>query len=372
MNDDQLTRLLRQIDEPASPDAAFADRLFERLSRETSRSGGMRMALLLVAAVMLVAVLAVAAAVGSGLVKVPWFTVEATPAPSGLAIASESPASSATPSDTPAASPSSSPAPTPVVTPPAGILLPPGSKGTVSVDQLNVRQDPSTSAPVMAAFKRGDPITILHSIVEPLPVNADGITWYEIEMASSGSQPCRQPCTQPYGWVAAGDGSTDFLALAEPTTCEDLIPGPITLQKLIAADSWHRLACLGDAPVTVTGVYVQGCQGGAADPNSYGPGWLIDWCATQLLMPQESARNGAGGTKALDTVTAPALGQAFEPIGTIARVTGHFNDPASQTCFMRFGGLPNNYASGAEALDCREQFVVTKIEVIGSMTLAPA
>jgi hypothetical protein len=371
MRDDQLTQLLRQIDAPAYPDSEFADRLFEDLSRQTSRPTGMRMTLLLVAAVMLVAVLAMGAAVGSGLVKLPWFSVEVSPAPSGVAVASESAAPSLTPSATPAASPSRSPAPLPVVTPPPGILLPPGSKATVSVDQLNVRQDPSTSAPLIATFKSGDPVTILHSIVQPLPVSAGGISWYEIELASSGSKPCSQPCSQPYGWVAAGDGSTEFLALAEPATCGDLVPGPVTLQKLISADSWHRLACLGDAAVTVTGVYVQGCQGGAADPNSYGPGWLIDWCATQLLMPQESARNGAGPTRALDTVHAPGSGLAFEPIGTIARVTGHFDDPASETCFMRFGGLPDNYANGAAALDCREQFVVTKIEVLGTMTLPP-
>jgi len=31
MNDDQLTRLLRTLEEPATPDSAFADRLFDQL-----------------------------------------------------------------------------------------------------------------------------------------------------------------------------------------------------------------------------------------------------------------------------------------------------------------------------------------------------
>src|SRR5690348_17170822 len=175
MHDDQLSRLLRHIDEPAYPDSAFADRLFETLSRQTSRPSGMRMTLLLVAAVMLVAVLAIGAAVGSGLVKVPWFTVEVSPAPSGVAIASESATLSASASP----SPSPTPAPTPVVAVPDGIL-PPGSKVTVLVDGLRVRNLPSTSAPVLKTLAMGDSITILHNILVPVPVVVGGVPWYAI------------------------------------------------------------------------------------------------------------------------------------------------------------------------------------------------
>jgi hypothetical protein len=364
MHDDQLTRLLRQIDEPADPDSAFADRLFNDLSKQVGRRRGSGTMLMLVAAVMLVALLAVGAAVGSGLIKVPWFTIEVSPAPSGVAVASESATpsatASATASATPAASPSPSPAPTPVLAVPDG-LLPPGSTVTVMVDGLRVRQQPSTSAPVVTTLAKGDTITIFHSIIMPVPVIVEGVRWYSIEGASRTLE----------GWVAAEGGGTPFLALAEPTTCEDLRPGPVTLQQLIAADSWHRLACLGDMPVTVTGVYVLACQGGATDPSTFGPHWLIDFCATQLLTPQEGAKNFPGAN-ALDTVTAPELGQAFKPFGTIARVTGHFDDPASTTCFMNFSfNATQPAAAGAAALDCQEQFVVTKIEVLGSMTLPP-
>jgi hypothetical protein len=128
MRDDQLTRLLRQIDEPVDPDAAFADRLFETLTRQTSRPSGMRMTLLLVAAVMLVVVLAVGAAIGSGLVKLPWLTVEVSPAPSVVAIASESATASATASATPTSSvaPSTAPSAPPPATSSTGLfdLLP--------------------------------------------------------------------------------------------------------------------------------------------------------------------------------------------------------------------------------------------------------
>ena len=358
MRDDQLTQLLRQIDEPAYPDSAFADRLFETLSRQTTRSAGTRTMLLLVAAVMLVAVLALGAAIGSGLIKLPWLTVQVSPAPSGIAIASESATPSSAPSPTPEATPTPTPVPTPIVAVPDG-LLPPGAKAMVTVDGLRVRKEPSTSAPVVATLSQGDTVTIFHNIITPVPVSIEGVSWYAIEGAPKTLK----------GWVAAGDVTTPFLALAERTTCEDLRPGPVTLERLIATDSWHRLACLGNTPVTVTGVYVIACQGGAADPSTYGPGWLIDWCPGQLLTPQDGAKNFPGAN-ALDTVTAPALGDG-QPPGTIARVTGHFDDPASSTCFMHFGSASSNAASGAEALLCREQFVVTKIDVLGHITLPP-
>lgn len=361
MHDDQLTRLLRQIDEPVDPDAAFADRLFENLSRQATRSRGSHTVLLLVAAVMLVAVLAVGAAVGSGLVKVPWFTVQASPPPSGLAIASESATPSATASATPSESPSPTPAPTPVVAVPDGIL-PPGSKVTVLVDGLRVRNLPSTSAPVLKTLTMGDSITISHNILLPVPVVVDGVPWYAIPLSS-------EPFT---GWVAAEEGGSQFLALAEPTTCEDLRPGPVTLQQLLAADSWHRLACLGDASVTVTGVYVYSCQGGAGPGGE--PFWLfIDWCQTQVLTPQEEAKNRP--TSGLSTVTAPSLNGLTENFGTIARVTGHFDDPASTSCVIKGGFEPDNgltAQTGAMPLLCREQFVVTKIEVLGAVTLPPS
>jgi len=358
MRDDQLTRLLRQIDEPAYPDSAFADQLFDDLSRQVGRRRGTGTVLLLVAAVMLVTVLAVGAAVGSGLMKVPWFTVQVSPAPSGVAISSESATPTAAASATSSASPSPSPAPTPVVAVPDG-LLPPGSKATVLVDGLRLRQQPSTSAPVLATLAKGDTVTIFHNIITPVPVIVEGVPWYGVEDAS-----------KQLAWVAGEGGGTPFLALAEPATCEDLRPGPVTLQQLIAADSWHRLACLGDTPITVTGVYVIACQGGATDPSTFGPHWLIDFCAAQLLTPQEGARNFPG-VNALDTVPAPELG-VFEKPGTIARVTGHFDDPASTTCFMNFAfNAGRTAASGAAALDCREQFVVTKIEVLGSVVLPP-
>jgi hypothetical protein len=108
MNDDQLSRLLRQVNEPASPDAAFADRLFDQLTRETSKSRGVQ-SLLLVAALTLLAALAVGAAVGSGLLKLPWLAVEVTPQPSSLPVVTNSAAPSSSATSTSSMAPSMAP-----------------------------------------------------------------------------------------------------------------------------------------------------------------------------------------------------------------------------------------------------------------------
>jgi hypothetical protein len=247
-----------------------------------------------------------------------------------------------------------------VLTPPPGIL-PPGSKATVEVDGLRLRKQPSTTAPVLATLAMGDTVTVWHRITSPQPVTAAGRTWYEVEDVAKTA-----------GWVAAGEGGATFLTLAEPATCGDLQPASVTLEQLIDAGSWHRVACLGNTPVTITGVYVTSCEGGATRPGTFEPAWLIDWCPTELLTPKEGAKNFP--SNALDTVSAPDLATRTTSPGMIARVTGHFDDPASSTCAIDpsyFEPLGWTVPSSSTVLDCREQFVVTRIEVLGSITLPP-
>ena len=103
------------------------------------------------------------------------------------------------------------------------------------------------------------------------------------------------------------------------------------------------------------------------------PAWLFaDWCPAQVLTSQEGAKNFP--TNGLSTVAAPSLNNLSESPGTVARVTGHFDDAASTSCVIT-GGYERDNAltaqSNAVVLDCREQFVVTKIEVLGHISLPP-
>ena len=370
MRDDQLTSLLRSLDRNDEPDPVFADDLFRHLSASAGAQarGRRRSPLLLLAAALLVIVtVGGGAALGSGLIRLPGPSLQVVPPPSSRTptptpSASPSTASvqpSASPSDTASASPS--PEPTARVTAPDGIL-PPGSNVTVLVNGLQLRREPSIAAPVVGVLAQGDTLRVVHAATLALPVIADGLSWYAIETPTA---------PEPFAWAAAAEGDTDFLALDEPSSCADLQPGTVTLEQLIAAGSWHRLACLGDTPVTVTGVYVSSCQGGAQF-GQFQPAWLVDWCPTQVLTPQDGAKNFP--TNGLATVAAPSLDGAIQPPGTIARVTGHFDDPASTGCVFNGGIAYDNGWTvwpGGATLVCREQFVVTQIEVLGSVTLAP-
>jgi hypothetical protein len=375
MNDDQLTRLLRHIDEPTPSNPVFADRLFEQLIRETWRSRASHAGLLLVAAMILLATLAVGMAVGTGVLNVPWLSVDQTPPATPIALATGSGAPSATVASSATATPNLSVAPSsssvaiaPFVTPPPG-RLPPGSTATAIVDAIRVHSQPSISAPVIATISKGETVTVLHDIESPLPVGQDGLLWYEVTTASGPNVA---------GWVAEADNQNGyFFELAPDDSCGDLQPSVVTLAKLVESGPWHRLACLGSTPVTLTGVIDFHCQGGARG-GTYEPAWLADWCPTQTITPEETVLRSFAPDVAfpgtLDMVSAPG-GPSVQPRGTIVRVTGHFDDPAAATCVIesttyRDAGWDGVWDGAAELL-CREQFVVTSIETIGFMELPP-
>lgn len=364
MNDDRLSRLLGQIDEPATADPVFADRLFEQLTRSAGRSGGAHPGLLLAAALVLLSTLAVGVALGSGLLKLPRSADDLTPVGTGSPVASPTATPAATPGQSPSLAPSASAAGRlPVVTPPPGIF-PPGSTAAVAADGLNLREGPSTTSTVVATLAKGDTVTVLHDIENPLPVIVSGVSWYEVTTGSA----------QQMGWVAAGEGGLAYLEPPTGETCDDVPGDGVTLAQLIEAGGWHRLACLGNAPLTLTGVIDFHCQGGARG-GTYEPTWMVDWCPSQTLTPEETVNKLVPGPGTLDhytldMVAAPG-GPSVQPRGTIVRVMGHFDDPASATCRIELGSDFSVVWSGASELLCREQFVVTQIEKLGFMALPP-
>jgi hypothetical protein len=115
MNDEQLTRLFRSLEEQAEPDQAFNESLFARLEREAHVGGNRRRTsarwVLLAAALLVAAAVGAAAAFGSGLIKLPFELAVASPTPSPSASIAES----ATP--IPTATASASPTLAPVVIP---------------------------------------------------------------------------------------------------------------------------------------------------------------------------------------------------------------------------------------------------------------
>ena len=185
MHEDQIRGLLRTLEDRRDPDPAFADALFSRLELVARDGAPRRSPLLLLAAALLLATLATAVAVGSGLVQLP-LVVDSTPSPeqsaSAAAVASPSasPLPSVTPEQTASASASASPETTVDL---AGAVL------FAEADGLRIRTEPSEGATVVTTIGRGQLVGATGAIQ-----SAGGMEWYEVRLGPGDT----------VGWVASG------------------------------------------------------------------------------------------------------------------------------------------------------------------------
>ena len=362
MHDDQLTRLLRQADEPAYPDAAFADRLFEQLSRRAGASPRRHTAMLLVAAVVLTGALAFGAAVAGGLVKVPWLTaVAVTPAPTAQPTASQNAITSAAPT-------TASPTPQPSVTPApstAGLVMDGLVRSTVN--SLRVRAEPTTAGDELGTIDEGQ-----LGFVVAGPVSADGYAWYQVAgvglPANAGCEPPLRThpfsCPAWLGWVAAGPrGGQPWL---EPTTLH-CPASPMNLEALVIASgrqgpltALERLACYGSTPISFRAWWPElppdaglgGACGPVVAPN---PGWLL--CQNinyNDLVISDSVDEAVG----LEIFIDPASGVTMPPRGQWVEVVAHLDDPAARDCAPLEGGDQDPVSV---VLTCRSELVADSV-----------
>jgi hypothetical protein len=138
------------------------------------------------------------------------------------------------------------------------------------------------------------------------------------------------------------------------TLAADCVNPPVDITSLInVADP---VACYGNAPLTFDAYSV----GGVADcPVTVEPDWLA--CPQGFLLLVGETRK----------VGAPQLTVALDPASGVSsggnanvHVTGHFDDPAAQTCHeterpASVGGTPEPVADTIER--CRRTFVVTEM-----------
>ncbi|MCA1570378.1 MAG: hypothetical protein LC798_08700 [Chloroflexi bacterium] len=247
--------------------------------------------------------------------------------------------------------PTEDPAPTPVVDAPDGIL-PPGSTVRVVVDALRVRSGPTVEAMQLATIGRGGLVAIGYTFLNPGfgPVQADGYTWYPVVLTET------DPPSQ-VAWAAVGDGNESFVELVAP----DCVEADVDLATLETLPAWIRVACFGDRPITVEGVF--GCGGcGGFLPGSFEPAWLATPMNYNFLSVDPSAHLGP-----FVLHFDPASSERPEA-GAIVRVTGHFNDAASAGCVVAPGvdGRQQTVDPVVAELHCRSQFVVDSYEVIGT------
>ena len=117
------------------------------------------------------------------------------------------------------------------------------------------------------------------------------------------------------------------------------------------------VACYGDAPLTFDATWL---GGGEADcPAAPEPAWLA--CSAFSLQAPGDTRKV--GPPALFVAIHPSASPSIpsKPYAQV-RVTGHFDDPAAQTCRETQLGDAATLAPAADTIErCRRAFVITEV-----------
>ncbi|HYN64642.1 MAG TPA: hypothetical protein VES36_08560, partial [Candidatus Limnocylindrales bacterium] len=117
------------------------------------------------------------------------------------------------------------------------------------------------------------------------------------------------------------------------------------------------VACYGDAPLTFDATWL---GGGVADcPSAPEPAWLA--CSAFSLQAAGDTRK-VGAPQLFVAVHPSASVSVSEPYAQV-RVTGHYDDPAAQTCReTQLGGGAETLAPVATTIEqCRRAFVITEV-----------
>ena len=290
-------------------------------------------------------------------------SVPATAAPSVTPVATSIPSPTAAPDPTP------EPEPTPGESRPASASLwaqhPPapllvGAAVRVTVDELNLRARPDTSAKITGSVMKG----WLLAVTSMPPVEADGYIWYQGRLARTSAVPPILPTPilelgdPPGGYFAASKGATPYV-----TPIAARCPSVIDVINVLGMLPAERLECFTDDTIEVEGSY--GCANCISHIfGDYEPSWLADPNNTDLLWA--------------DPMHGLALRLRFPPAGPerpdeghLIRFRGHFGDAAAGTCSIEMDywwddDIENHVVPDVVArMLCRQEFVVDSYEVIG-------
>jgi hypothetical protein len=217
---------------------------------------------------------------------------------------------------------------------------------TLADDGLRVRSRPGTGDD----SQRYEPLLPLGTrlFVVDGPVAASGYSWYGVVPLRSESLPS--------GWVAgAGKDGEPWIATVE----FDCPPLPTDFRALSALPPGVGLACFQRVPITVQARVVScNCD---IDGAWYTPSWFGMTGDLHLLVDPSATRppDDVGNWFALNLDPAGEHPDAI-PEGKAVEVTGVFDHPAAASCTRtEMDGDP------APSLDCRNQFAVTRLVVIG-------
>jgi hypothetical protein len=235
--------------------------------------------------------------------------------------------------------------PTPTATPAFSDALLPGATATVVVDSLRLRSDPGTGD-ILATMPQG---SVVYFAGPPFERSADGITWRFMWYASGWADWPVFPPDPQSGWAATEDSDNAFFVPGS-INCP---AGTADTNAIFALPEAARVECFGDNDLGVEGTVISG-YGGLA-PGVYEPAWL-------------AAPFGFSG--AIQTVGGPFFyhresgERSPYSDGERLRITGHYADPAANTCTIATGEPPIPEPDEFAVAYCREIFVATHIEVV--------
>lgn len=232
---------------------------------------------------------------------------------------------------------------------------------SVRVDRLNLRAKPTVDSKIQGVVEKGDFLFV--DVYGPF--SHDGYTWYHagfvgeaVDVPTFGVN-VRGPQGQN-GWIAVAKGDSSYVKRLRPR-CPATID-TVSMQHMLGSE---LLACFGPNTIELTGTF--GCPGFCGEwLGSYEPGWLA-YPSSYPLAPYPIGDNvGDFGLRLPPGIEAP-------PGGSVLRVRGHFDDPASATCAISIADPMHPNGEGlvaiprdAARLVCAQRFVVESLEILGT------
>jgi hypothetical protein len=233
-----------------------------------------------------------------------------------------------------------------------------------TADAVRVREEPAATAQQVSALDAGTRVFLLEGPITD-PTDA-GIEWWRV-----APYECEGGCGYDPrgGWMSSGpDG--EWL---EPVAldCES---------SYTAADrerfrsSPEMLACHGDEPITLEGIVDYWCCS-AMSVGVTEPAWLAGPPSMYAMLRQGSEVGSAGWGPHMRVD--PSSGVVLGDRGTVARITGHYDDPAARTCAVTVSDedrelnpdIAASITPEGTVYACRLQFVVDDVEVIDVIPL---
>jgi hypothetical protein len=274
---------------------------------------------------------------------------DASPTPTTIASASGGEASAVSTASVTAAA-TAEPTPQP---------LAPDTMALVMVNDLNMREEPASGAKSLGHLTAGTRVFVVQG-----PNQADGLGWYEIaqECRPHSSLCISREGAGRIGWAAGSSSSGDQWLAPAPIECA----AHPDLDALLAIDRLEVLACYGNQTLRLQGVIWRPCCG-YVGAISYEPSWL-SWPGGPPVLTtggELSSRGIVLRIKPPDTLD-------HVKYADIVRVTGHFDDPAAETCTITVDPSadpsvvidPKDLAYAP--MGCRMEFVVDSIKVDGN------